>query len=63
MDGLHDADVSQDDLGAVNNWLLVATWVVYPDVVLSCSCFGYAVLFQFSLWDAAKYSFSYAKKF
>ena len=45
MGGLYDAAVKQDELGALINWLPVATWGVYPDVVMSCSYVDYVVLF------------------
>ena len=34
MGGLNDAAVRWDDLEVLTNFLLVATWGVYPDVVL-----------------------------
>ena len=43
------------------NWLLVAAWGFYPDVVLCGPSVGYAILFWVSWWVAATCGFSFAK--
>ena len=45
MGGLHDAVVRYYDLGGVCYCLLVATWGIYTDVVLSCPCVRYDIFF------------------
>ena len=45
MGGLNEAAFGWYYLGIIVYCLLVATWGVYPDVVLGFPCFVYAVVF------------------